>query len=239
MQVVIGAGEVGTAIAEVLRRVYTVHLRDIAREPDNPASADVLHICFGHSKNFVDYVYQYRQEYKPRLVVIHSTVIRGTTAACGPNAVHSPVRGQHPYLTESLLTFTKFFAGPMAQDAADVFRACGVNPCCTPNPENTEAGKLWELTQYGINIAVEKAIHEYCEQYDLDFELVYTMFAETYNQGYQQLGASQYTRPVLRHVPGPIGGHCVQPGARLLDHPLSQLVLEAGVNELQPQEVTA
>lgn len=222
--VVIGAGEVGQAITEVLLVGYdNVHLRDVAK--DGPSQADVLHICFPYSVSFKEYVEAYVDEYQAKLVIIHSTVPLGTSSAL--NAVHSPVRGKHPALVESLRTFVKFFGGPKAQQAADIFARCNVPVKTVLHSEDTEAGKLWELAQYGLAIAIEKSIYAYCEMMELDFNTVYTLFAETYNQGYTMLGDDQYVRPVLRHMPGPIGGHCVVPGSLMLNHPLASLVAEA------------
>lgn len=227
--VVIGAGEVGQAIAEVLRKGpnNAVHLRDILDTPEGPAGADILHICFPYGWDFVADVRAYAEHYQPSLVIVHSTVPIGTTAELGSGAVHSPVTGKHPNLAQSILTFNKFFGGPRALEAAAIFDDCGVSTRCTRLAANTEAGKMWELAQYGINIVVEKAIHEYCEQQGLDFDIVYTEFAKNYNSGYSQLGDTQFVRPILKHVPGPIGGHCVVPGSLLLGHPLASLVAEA------------
>lgn len=223
--VVIGAGEVGCAIAEVLASTYPdVHLRDIV-DYDGPSTADVLHICFPYSPFFVEAVRDYTTEYQATLVIIHSTVPRGTSATLG--AVHSPVRGKHPNLALSIRTFVKFFGGPNAKEAADIFIACDVPVRIVARSDDTEAAKLWELAQYGLAIAIEKSIHAYCESAGVDFDVVYTEFAQTYNRGYEELGDSQYVRPVLTHMPGPIGGHCVVPGSLMLNHPLAALVAEA------------
>jgi hypothetical protein len=119
-----------------------------------------------------------------------------------------------------LTSFVKFFGGARAHEAARVW----------PGPSKvadlaaeTEAAKLWELTQFGIQVRITQAIYEWCEEKGLDADVVYRQMAETYNQGYQKLGDEQFTRPVLDYVPGPIGGHCVVPGVEMLDHPLVRL----------------
>ena len=221
--VVIGAGEVGQAIFNVLSEKHDVYMRDI--EPDGPQRADVLHVCFPYSYNFNEAVYDYVKEYQAKLWIIHSTVPRGTSAKL--SAVHSPVRGRHPALTESVRTFVKFFGGPRAAEAAAYFSECGVPVKVVADSDATEAGKMWELAQYGLAIAIEKSIYAYCEDNRLDFDTVYTLFAETYNEGYTALNEPQFVRPVLRHMPGPIGGHCVVPGSLMLNHPLASLVVEA------------
>jgi hypothetical protein len=225
---VIGAGEVGRAVAEVLQRgPGTVAIRDVVPGDDDPGHARMLHICFPHGDGFEDQVIVYRAIYVPDVVVIHSTVPVGTTRYLGE--VHSPVRGMHPNLVEGLLTFVKFFAGAGAEDAAAAFKECGVPVEVAVQPETTEAGKLWELLQYGLAIVIQKEIYAWCEAVGADPEVAYRRFAETYNEGYRLLGNHRVVRPVIRPMPGSIGGHCVVAGARLLEHPLADLL--ATLNE--------
>jgi len=93
-----------------------------------------------------------------------------------------------------------------------------------PRAVETEAGKLWELVQYGLQVRVCQAIHEWCMARGLDPDVVYRQFAEEYNAGYATLGYQRFVRPVLDYVPGPIGGHCVTENSYLLDHPISEIV---------------
>jgi len=222
--VVIGAGQVGSAIAQVLATRHPVHLRDVTMS--GPTRADVLHVCFPHSVGFESDVASYRRDYDPDLVIIHSTVPIGTSEAL--DAVHSPVRGRHPLLAQSLRAFVKFFGGPRAAEAAAFFSYCGIDVRCVPDARTTEAAKLWEVAQYGLQIVVEKQIHAFCDRRDIDFDVVYTEFARTYNLGYQSLGEAHFTRPVLTHIPGPIGGHCVVPVSGMLEHMLAELVVRLG-----------
>ena len=222
--VVIGAGQVGSAIAQVLGARHEVHLRDV--ELSGPPLAEVLHICFPWGPEFKQQVKMYVTQYEPDLVVVHSTVPVGTCASLG--AVHSPVRGRHPFLAQGIRTFVKFFGGPRAAEAAAAFTYCGVEVRCVPESDTTEAGKLWELVQYGMQIVVEKQMYAFCQKYGLDFDVVYTEFAHTYNTGYTALGEEQFRRPVIAHVPGPIGGHCVVQNSGLLPHVLAEFVVKAG-----------
>lgn len=220
---VVGAGEVGRAVHAVLGRAHDVMIRDI-----NPSAvqADVLHVCFPWSGRFVEDVREYVRVHRARLVVVYSTVPVGTCDEHG--WVHSPVTGKHPHLEESLLGFRRVVAGRDADLAekiwAQVDKALPV--VVRERAADTEAGKLWELIQYGLQIRVEKAIHEWCEKENVDFDYVYADTARAYNAGYVGLGYEQYVRPVLEHVPGPIGGHCVTQNAALIDHPLARLVVD-------------
>lgn len=216
-QLVIGLGEVGEAMTAVLGCLG----RDV-HWPDG--SADVLHICFPWSDLFVSQVEAYQELYEADLVVVHSTIPIGTCDSHG--WVHSPVRGRHPDLEAGIRTFVKFFGGNRAAEAAAIFQALGVKTIVTPKAAETEAAKLWELVQFGIQVKVEQAIWDHCTELGIDPDLVYRQFAQTYNAGYRELVASHLTRPVLVHVPGPIGGHCVRQNAALLDHPLARLVTE-------------
>lgn len=93
-----------------------------------------------------------------------------------------------------------------------------------PRAVETEAGKLWELVQYGLQVRVCQAIHEWCMARGLDPDVVYRQFAEEYNAGYATLGYRRFVRPVLDYVPGPIGGHCVARNAPMIDHPIAEVV---------------
>ena len=216
-----GAGQVGTAVATVLSRAHPTVLRDV--DPVD-VEADVLDVCIPWQPGFVDIVAGYAIEHQARLVVVHSTVPAGTCDEQG--WVHSPIRGRHPDLEEGVATFVKHFGGAGAAEAALEWKEVGVPTAVHPRAAECEAGKLWELVQFGVQVRVEKAIHAWCDEHGLDPEVVYTSFAHTYNQGYEQLGASHFVRPVLRHVPGEIGGHCVVPMSYLLDHPIAETVRE-------------
>lgn len=216
---VVGAGEVGTAVHAVLSRAHPTYLRDVASVD---IEADVLDVCIPWSETFVDDVHRYAVEHGARLVVVHSTVPVGTCDANG--WVHSPIRGRHPDLEDGVLVFTKHFGGENADAAVKDWKGCGVTTVTHPRAAETEAGKLWELAQYGVQIRVEKAIHEWCSERSLDPDVVYTQMARTYNEGFQKLGCEHFTRPVLTHQPGDIGGHCVVPMSWLLEHPISEIV---------------
>lgn len=222
-QLVVGAGEVGAALAKVLFDAGDVAVRDLAPSGlDGPF--DVLHICFPWSPWFAAQVAGYQSEHGAGLVIVHSTVPVGT---CDPRGwVHSPVRGRHPHLVDGLRTFVKHAGGTRAAEAAKLFVAAGMTVAEHPRAAETEAGKLWELTQLGLQVKICQAIHDWCAEHGLDADVVYDDFADTYNAGYAELGEGQFVRPVLEHIPGPIGGHCVRPNAALLDHPLAAWVAE-------------
>ena len=200
---IIGAGEVGKALHKV-----------IGGDTIPSAQYDIIHICFPYSDDFVSEVKRYQELYKPRYTVIHSTVPVGTTTRC--KAHHSPIRGVHPHLEEGLRTFIKYLA-PANQELKEYFEKAGIKIKLIDRPENTEALKLWSTTQYGRAIELEKEIHKYCEERGLDFNIIYTEANKTYNEGYEKLGMGYVRRPILKHIKGDIGGHCVLPNYKLLN----------------------
>lgn len=215
---VIGNGEIGKAVAAVLE----ADTMDLDFSPTFE-KYDVIHICIPYSERFIEIVKEYQDRFKPELTVIHSTVPLGTSEKC--NAVHSPVRGVHPHLEAGVRTFVKFFGGKDAEKAAKLFEEKGVRVFTTPNARNTEHGKCWDTTQYGAFIELCREIYRDCLENGTDFDIVYTLFNETYNEGYTKLGRTDVIRPTLYYSEGKIGGHCVVPNARFLNTPTSRKII--------------
>lgn len=207
---VIGMGEVGRALVEVLG----CEGRDIAPTYDH---ADTIHIAYPYHDDFTDLVEAHAVEHAASLVVVHSTVPVGT---CDPFGwVHSPVRGRHPDLAEALVTFPKFAGGRRAHE----FTWPGPVVYC-PTAADTEAAKLWELVTFGIQVRICQQITEWSKDNGVDPDIVYRQFAETHNQGVAAMGYPNVIKPVLDYVPGAIGGHCITENAALLDHPLARWI---------------
>lgn len=219
-------GQVGSAVFEVLLGLnYRVLGLDLGTR-QFCIKFDVIHCCLPYNPRFEKALRGYIKKYlKPDgLLIIHSTVPLGTSEKF--SAVHSPIRGVHPYLAEGIRTFVKYFGGPRAMEAAYFFQGLG-GTRCTPSARNTEALKLWDTTYYGWNILFEKFVHQHCKDNGLDFEIVYSDANRTYNAGYAR-SKPNVQRPVMKHKPGPIGGHCVMPNAKLLDSLVSDFLLQYG-----------
>lgn len=219
---IIGAGETGTALKKILSPHYEVAIRDI----QNTASGRlaVLHICYPPIKNFVSATKRYIEEYSPDLVVIHATVPVGTTRKVGEIAVHSPIRGVHPNLDKGIKTFVKYFGGEKAKEAARIFSRAGVKTKVLKNPETTELLKILDTTYYAWNVVFAKETKRICDTLNLDFSEVYTIPNEDYNESYKKLGKPNVIRPVLKPIPGKIGGHCLIPNCELLDDWLTRII---------------
>src|SRR5271169_5858252 len=114
---VVGIGEVGGALADVMERSGPVLRHDLQpidfREP-----IGVMHLCFPFKSQlqFNQTALSYLERFKPTLSIIHSTVLPGTTrmiaTASGSDVAYSPVRGKHARMQLDLLGYAKFIAAP-------------------------------------------------------------------------------------------------------------------------------
>lgn len=216
---IVGYGEVGRSLGEVLGKHMWIDL-DTGSWDKEPV--DVVHICIPYPEpkgfemavnpDFAKTVMKYKTG--SNLVIVHSSVPVGVCDALG--VVHSPICGVHPHLAEGIRTFVKYFGGKRAREAAVIFQRLKIPVKVYKEARITEAMKLWSTTQYGRMIMLEKEIYEWCQKNDLPFEEVYTRSNKDYNKGYTKLGMKHVVRPYLKHVPGPIGGHCVNENSKLL-----------------------
>lgn len=221
MHVVVGLGEVGLALTLLFKCNGEDKFKNISLISKKYT---FLHIAFPWTKNFIEQVKEYQSKFDPTYTIIHSTVPLGVSKKC--NANHSPVRGVHPNILEGLKTFVKFIGGPNYLEISQEFNKFGIKTYCTNNSNNTEALKLWDTTQYGVLIELNKEIHEFCTNNDLDFNMVYTEANRTYNEGYSALNRPEVVRPYLNYDSGKIGGHCVIPNSKLFSSESTKLIIK-------------
>lgn len=226
---ILGYGEIGQAIAKFYKKPL---LRDINIADANDPQAgtlnqfeygmDILHICIPYSDKFMDIVGENIQTYKPKIVIIHSSVKPNTTWTLFrkyPIVVHSPVRGVHPNLYDGIKTFVKFVGSDDLELGKFVVRHyndIGIKGEVLGNSYLTEMAKLIDTTYYGLCIAFHDYADKLCDKQGLNYEAVMTRYNETYNDGYAALDMQQVIRPVMYSPKGKIGGHCVIPNAELL-----------------------
>lgn len=213
-QLVIGAGEVGTALAKVLG----CDLRDIG---PHEGDYDLLHVTFPWFDGAEGAVRDYLKQHSAERVVIHST-FPVEVFQRNPLWLCSPVRGRHPHLEDGIRTFVKHVGGVDAEKVARVLEARGLRVAIHPSAEELALAKLIELSQLAVEVAMEKEIHRLCVQYGVDRDSVYVKFGRTYNEGYEALGETRFHKPILDRVPGPLGGHCVRENSPLLRSPWFQ-----------------
>ncbi len=219
---IIGAGEVGNSLYGVLKKHYFVQLCD--KNNNLSGRFEVLHIAYPPVKNFIKITKDYIKKYKPKLVIIHSTVPVGTTKKIAPFAVHSPIMGIHPRLADGIKTFVKYFGGRDAARASSYFSAIGIKVKNFEDSRATELLKILDTTYYAWNIVFSKEVKRICDSLGLDFDEVYTLPNKDYNDGYKKLGLPQVIRPVLKFMPGKIGGHCLIPNCDLLSDWLTKTI---------------
>ena len=218
---IIGYGEIGSSLAKVYSEhsQYQVSILDpYLGKNDDLTNVKVLNICIPFIENFVDVVKEYIQKFNPEYTVIHSTVAPGTTEQIGGKVCHSPVRGLHPNLDLGIKTFLKYIGSEDIDVSASYkkhLEELGVKSYVCKSSKTTEYSKLLDTTYYGVCIAFHAEVMNLCENENLDFDEVMTLYNKTYNEGYNELGKSNVTRPVL-YGTKKIGGHCVTPNAKIL-----------------------
>jgi UDP-N-acetyl-D-mannosaminuronate dehydrogenase len=210
--VVVGLGEVGRPLFELLSKHYDVIGVDITLPPGPLGKVDVLHVCYPFEiKDFVGETVRYIELFKPTLTIIHSTVAIGTTRAIaqrtGAAMAHSPVRGKHVRMLEELRTYTKFVGAmdPVSgKHAAEHFESAGLKTRILSAPEATELAKLTETTYFGLLITWAQEVERYCDQVGQSYEEIISFYEEI----------SFF--PATKFFPGIIGGHCVMPNIEIL-----------------------
>lgn len=226
LSLIIGQGQIGTSLYNVIKSAHTTEIRDITSKKDY-RNVYVMHICFPYSEKFVAEVKKYQKMYNPKYTIIHSTVAMGTSEKC--NAYYSPVRGIHPHLEKSLKTFVKYIA-PKNIFWKNYFGKARINIELHDSTKSLEVMKLYCTTLYGLNIIAEKEIYRYCKDNNLDFDLVYTKSNKTYNEGYKKLEFPQFVRYMLSHSDGKIGGHCVIPNCKILNTDIAKFIVKQNNN---------
>jgi UDP-N-acetyl-D-mannosaminuronate dehydrogenase len=252
---VVGLGEVGRPLFELLREsgkfeVYGFDLdvekmRSVGQSEDVlPPAVDVMHVCIPcvDKEDFVNSVVGYVGRFKPKLVIVDSTVAPGTTAEIYRRVngsclvAHSPVRGVHKsldYMKWELKRWTKYVGGvneEAAEKAKKHFEKLGLKTKVLKGCIETELAKLFETTYRAWMIACFQEMHRISRQFGADFDDIVDFIEDTHR--------ARMDRPVM--FPGVIGGHCLIPNTELLlkvyDSELLRLVLKS--NEKRKEEIT-
>lgn len=220
--VIIGLGEVGKPLLEIMKSRYQTFGVDID-QPASVSQCDVMHICFPfQSDKFVRQVVEYIHQYRPALTVINSTVAPGTTRSIatesGTAVVHSPVRGKHIRMQEEMLHYTKFVGAldlQSGQRAVEHFEQVGMKTTLLSSPEATEIAKLTETTYFGLLIAWAQEVERYCMKLGANYDEVVSFYEEI------------KFFPAVKYFPGEIGGHCVMPNIDILLQKFPSALLQA------------
>jgi UDP-glucose 6-dehydrogenase len=215
--IVIGLGEVGSAIYELVKQFHETETLDI--EPKKIVGFfDVMHICFPYTNNFIENVLSYAKQFQPKLLIIESTTQVGTTDKIAKRlpatlVCHSPVRGRHEdTLLLGLKMYTKYI-GPCSSEAAEFakkyYMDMGLNVYIAKSPLETEFAKLMNLAYYGTCIGIFQEFERLIEKHKLKREDIMNFIGST-----QIESRGNVPRPL--YYGGYIGGHCVTPALRML-----------------------
>ena len=212
--IIIGAGSVGQALEKILKTKYDIDIFDIKNKDIYENEYKVMHICFPYNKNFIKEIKRYLKLFKPKVIIIHSTIKVGTTQKIIKETklktiVHSPIRGQHNNLTYSIKLFSKFIGvdNPHYQFEnknlyrflQKYFEEVNIHTIIYKNSCATELAKMLCLFQYGMHNIVADEAKNICDKFELDYNKVILFWNETYNQGYDtfRLEPKDYHRPLL------------------------------------------
>ena len=218
---ILGYGEVGQAIAKFYQNPK---IKDLNRD-DGLEGVEILHVCIPWSDNFIKIVKKEIKQIKPKLTIIHSTVVPGTTlrlAQSKPKTMlaHSPIRGIHPHLHNGIKTFVKYIGvdnKKAGETAKKHLESLGIKTKLFIPSITTEIGKLLDTSYYGLVIAWHGEMKKLCDKYKINFDQAVTDFNQTYNEGYKKLGKLNVIRPVLYPPKNGITGHCVSPNGEILN----------------------
>lgn len=233
--IVVGMGEVGRPLFQILDRTYPCIAVDISAV-EVPSPCSVLHICYPFQIGaFAETTVGYITKYRPEITIINSTVAPGTTRKLQQlvqsPVVYSPVRGKHVRMESELLRYRKFVAGLTAESmkmAEDHFAEAGFLTATFRTPEVAELSKLVETTWLGVLVGWAQEVERMAIRSGATYDEI--------NAFIQEIDF------LPSHVfPGHIGGHCVMPNIEILQAEYRSRLLEAIIesNEIKSQDLQA
>ena len=244
--VVVGLGEIGSPILKLISKATAAIGHDI-----NPKLVDqkkqkkfesleprFLHICIPFNENFQKNVIDLHNQYKPKAIVIHSTISPGTTKRLQEKLqtpiIYSATRGVHKRMLNDLKRYTKFFAIEpdvpnekwASTEYTKLLKKCGVKTKKMTNPITLELAKIVvDTSYYGWLINYAQLSNMIAIKHDVDYDEMWS-FADEINKF---LG----NRPKM--FPGFIGGHCVIQNLPLINNEALNMIDE--INNLYASKV--
>ena len=233
--VVAGLGEIGSPICKLLEKKSLVVGYDINKKLMNSKKFKnyektetlFLHVCIPYTKNFNKNVSQLIKNFKPEIVVIHSTISPNTISSLQSihdiPIIYSATRGVHKRMLVDLKRYTKFFAisknAPKKKMAITEFKKtmklCGVKTKQMDKPETLELAKILCDTSYlGWLINYSQLTNMIAIQHGVNYDEMWSFSDEIH----KFLG----NRPKM--YPGFIGGHCVIPNLDLMHNQTLDLI---------------
>lgn len=224
--VVAGLGEIGLPILQLISKVPSIgydlnpKLMDKQRfEKYQDVETCFLHICIPFTNNFIENVMMLYKKFKPKAIVIHSTISPGTTDKLQKRldipVIYSATRGVHKRMLHDLKRYTKFFAighnAPKKEWASSEYvklmKKSRVKTKQMSSPITLELAKIVvDTSYYGWLINYAQLSNMLAIKNKVDYDEMWS-FADEIQKF---LG----NRPKM--FPGFIGGHCVIPNLDLI-----------------------
>ncbi|MCJ8305524.1 MAG: GDP-mannose dehydrogenase [Nitrosopumilus sp.] len=224
--IILGMGEVGETLFDLLVErnfdcigidVNDSKCKNYSKNSiiENP---EFLHVCLpGELTGFEDITSNWIGNLEDlKAVVIHSTVIPGTTKNIQKKSkvpiLFSPVRGVHKRFSEDIKKYTKFISSDteLADQSikSDLEKRFHKIDWMSTTKTAELAKILVDTTYYGWLINYAQITKMICEKEGVDFDEMWKFSDEIH----ENLG----NRPKM--YPGIIGGHCVIPNLNLIEY---------------------
>jgi UDP-N-acetyl-D-mannosaminuronate dehydrogenase len=201
---IVGLGEIGHTLFALLndeKKIFDVYgldldptkMQELGQSSKNiPSQIDTMHVCLpcSNQQNFADITVGYVEAFKPKLVVINSTVPPGTTMKvaerCKCLVAHSPSRGVHKsaeHMKWEMKRWTKYVGGAnaaAAQAALAHFEKLGLKVKILKSCTETELAKLFETTYRAWMIACFQEMHRISRAFGADFNETIDFLEDTH-----------------------------------------------------------
>ena len=225
---VVGLGEIGLPIYQMLNQCGCWTIYGYDKDPEKtinqleevPTSIFALHICIPCAKEevFRKIVFNFIEQFKPRILIIHSTVPPHTCVKLYVEAksitplylAHSPVRGTHAHMLNDIQNYVKFVGGINEQSSLIAFThltMAGFKCQIIGNVTESELAKIFETSYAATMIAIYHEMHRISEYFGADFSKIMDIIVDT--------NKHRLDRPVF--YPAFIGGHCLMQNIVLLN----------------------
>ena len=235
--VVCGLGEIGGPILQLISKNVETVGYDINPSLINKTKllrlesvpTELLHIAIPYNEKFHDNVKKLISKFKPKGVVIHSTISPGTTERLQKQitipVIYSATRGVHKRMIQDLKRYTKFYSvynwAPKSGWAKKVYenrmKKAGVKTKTMSNPLVLELAKIIvDTSYYGWLINYAQLSNMIAIKHKVDYDEMWSFADEIH----KYLG----NRPKM--FPGFIGGHCVIPNLDLIDDDALKIIKE-------------
>jgi len=238
-----GLGDVGQAIKTLIPKYLYKHLSGY--DPNVHSYGDFRSLTYPitilhYTVPMVDF-YEWISEFSdylerlvPKIVIVESTVIPAFAGIVDliddhfldkMSIFYSPIRATEQILTKQLKHKQKYLAqihGPEAdlnfvKKYYEAIYPAGV--VIFNDPKALMLGKLFETAQFGVNIALVRALSQYCQKEGISFIEANNVYMQdtTWAQDYLARSFEPQDfipRPIFR--PGKIGGKCVMQNISLM-----------------------